>query len=499
MKGLQRIFGDMQKNGKLCRQADALIVGGGTVKELHENLEMVFTRLRRCNMTIKPSKLVIAPRSTTLFGWEFSQQAWRPSKHTINPLQVATPPSTVKQMRSWLGAAKQLSSGLKDYAKIFHPLEQEAAGKASADKILWSETLEKAFQSAKQLLATMQDIYYPLPEDKLYTYSDFAQDSMAVGGRLEIVRQFQDGSSKVLHGGFFSACLNATQRKWLPCEAECLGVKLVLEHFASKLRESKHQVTHYCDNMPTVLAYQRLKQGKFSASPRIAAFLTSVNTFNVNIVHKAGRDITLTDYISRNPPICSTKRCQVCAYVDEQVQIGDAIVHKISVQDILNEKYKMPYVQPAAWSKLQKKDPILAQLTKLINVGQKPEPKQTGGDFTILKSLYNHFSKGNLKINSAGLITLHQPDDSNTMRNLIVVPNNLFPGLVTSLHLKLQHPTKYQLNKIIGRYFYCPNSAAMVSECVDNCYTCIALKPMPPVIFFQKIPPSLKYLVPVFQ
>ena len=41
---LTRIFGDMQKNEKLCGQADALIVGGGTIKELHENLEMVFSR-----------------------------------------------------------------------------------------------------------------------------------------------------------------------------------------------------------------------------------------------------------------------------------------------------------------------------------------------------------------------------------------------------------------------------------------------------------------------
>lgn len=34
---LTRIFGDMQKDGRLCRQADALIVGGGTVDELRKN------------------------------------------------------------------------------------------------------------------------------------------------------------------------------------------------------------------------------------------------------------------------------------------------------------------------------------------------------------------------------------------------------------------------------------------------------------------------------
>ena len=135
---------------------------------------------------------------------------------------------------------------------------------------------------------------------------------------------------------------------------------------------------HYCDNLPTVLAYERLKQGKFSSSSRISAFLTTVNTFNVSIVHKAGKDIILTDYISRHPPECDTKRCQVCDFVEEQVLVGDSIVRKVSVADVLEGKYQMPYLQPNTWLKLQKKDQTLSKLNKLISVGQKPEPKRTG-------------------------------------------------------------------------------------------------------------------------
>ena len=92
---LTRIFGDMQRDRRLCRQADALIVGGGTVDALFCNLEEVFKRLRACGMTIKPSKLVICPKSTTLFGWEYSNQEWKPGPHKINPLVSATCPTTV--------------------------------------------------------------------------------------------------------------------------------------------------------------------------------------------------------------------------------------------------------------------------------------------------------------------------------------------------------------------------------------------------------------------
>ena len=236
---------------------------------LFANLKEVFSRLRRCNLTIKPSKLIICPRNTTLFGWEYENQAWKPGKHRLNPLQEAPEPLTVKQMRSWLGACKQFTAGLQAYAIKLHPLEQAVAGKASSERVVWTEDLSNSFRVAKEMLKSMQDIYYPTQDDRIITYSDYSEDSKAVGGRLEFIRIMEDGSEKTYHGGFFSACLSGSRRKWLPCEAECLGVKLVLEHFAPLLRESKHQIVHYCDNLPTVLAYERLKQGKFSSSSRI--------------------------------------------------------------------------------------------------------------------------------------------------------------------------------------------------------------------------------------
>ena len=150
-------------------------------------------------------------------------------------------------------------------------------------------------------------------------------------------------------------CLNTSQKRWLPCEAECLAVKLVLDHFSYAIRESKNPVTHYCNNLPTVMAYKRLKQGIFSASARIAAFLTTVNSFDVDIVHKVGKDLLLTDYLSRHPASCSNKRCQVCDYVKEQVFIGESIVNVVTVSDIKQGKYQMPYAQSSAWVALQGK------------------------------------------------------------------------------------------------------------------------------------------------
>ena len=107
-------------------------------------------------MTIKPSKLVICPRSTTLFGWEYMDQQWRPSAHKLNPLVSAECPVTVKQLRSWLGAAKQLSAGLENYATVFRSLEQLVAGKGSAERLVWSDENRAGFKKAKDLVASVK-------------------------------------------------------------------------------------------------------------------------------------------------------------------------------------------------------------------------------------------------------------------------------------------------------------------------------------------------------
>ena len=39
-------------------------------------------------------------------------------------------------------------------------------------------------------------------------------------------------------------------------------------------------------------------------------------------------------------------------------------------------------------------------------------------------------------------------------RDLTVVPRQVLPGLLSALHLKLGHPSKYQLTKVFHRYFF---------------------------------------------
>ena len=73
------------------------------------------------------------------------------------------------------------------------------------------------------------------------------------------------------------------------CEGEALGVKLISKHFSPHIRENKNVTTVYTDNLPTVHAWRRMKTGAFSASARVASFLTGLSALTVEVVHKPGK------------------------------------------------------------------------------------------------------------------------------------------------------------------------------------------------------------------
>ena len=124
---------------------------------------------------VKPSKVIINPDKIILFRWLWNQGGWKPTSHTVTPVVKAEHPITVRQIRGFLGAVKQISPCIKDYAIQLAPLEKIVAGKNLLETIMLTEELEAHFQRIKQVLTSIETYYIPNPEDTLHTYSDWSQ------------------------------------------------------------------------------------------------------------------------------------------------------------------------------------------------------------------------------------------------------------------------------------------------------------------------------------
>ena len=252
--------------------------------------------------------------------------------------------------------------------------------------------------------------------------------------------------------------------------------------------ENKNVTTIHTDNLPTVHAWKRMKAGAFSTSARVASFLTGLSTLSVELVHRPGRKMLVSDYNSRHPNSCTEPRCKICDFAFNLQQLGDnatPMICSISASDVENGTAKMPFLQKAAWAKVQATDKAHQMLFKLIETSGIPERKKTTGDHTRVKRLHNLYRNGQLKIDRDGLTTVKHIDNAGNEFNAISVPHNFFPGLVQSLHLKLNHPSKAQMHRLISRYFYCAGYTRIVNDVVANCQLCRSLQELPKELFSE--------------
>ena len=104
-----RVLGELIQEGIVAKIADDLYCGGDTPEELRYNWEHVLSALFENGLRLSAKRTVIAPKTTTILGWIWSEGTIRASPHHTTALATCDPPTTVKGLRSFIGAVKVLA------------------------------------------------------------------------------------------------------------------------------------------------------------------------------------------------------------------------------------------------------------------------------------------------------------------------------------------------------------------------------------------------------
>ena len=465
-----RILGDLIQEGIIAKICDDLYVGGDTPGELLTNWTRVLETLIKNGVYLSAPKTIVNPRSAIILGWVWSLGTITASPHRISTLSSCTRPVTVKDMRSFLGAYKILSRVIPDCAGFLSPLEESVAGKSSPDVILWSDTLISMFDVAQKNLANNRTITLPLSEDQLWIVTDGSVKQRGIGATMFAMRH-----SKLHLCGFFSAKLRKHQVTWLPCEIEALGIGAAVKHFSPYIIRSSQQTHILTDSKPCVQGFEKLCRGEFSNSPRITSFLSTVSRYQVLIQHLAGEANTPADFSSRNAPECTHPRCQICTFI---TSMEDSVVRSLSVSDIESGKVRLPYTSRPSWRQTQSESPDLRRVHAHLTQGTRPSKKASG-----IKDIKRYLQV--VTIASDGLLIVKRDQPFSHSQDRIVVPRSVLSGLLTALHVKLDHPSRHQLKGVTQRYFYALDLDNAITQVTEACHACASLKslPLPPPQF----------------
>ena len=461
---MSRVLGHLVQEGVVAKIADDLYVGGQTPTELLNNWKRVLSALSSCDIVLSPPKTIISPKSTSILGWIWSQGNLRASPHRISTLSTCARPTTVKGLRSFLGAYKFLARVIPNCSAFLAPLEQLAAGRQSSEPIKWTDTHDVAFHQAQTHLLNHKTITLPRADDRLWLVTDGAVRNHGIAATLYVNR-----GKEIRVAGYFSAKLKERQTSWLPCEVEALCIASSIRHFSPYIIQSVYPASILTDSEPCVKAYARLMRGSFSHSSRVTTFLSVASRFAVTIQHLAGTANVPSDFGSRNAPPCSDSRCQICSFVHEY---EESVVLRVEVSDIISGATRMPFTTRSAWQTTQTECSDLRRVHAHLSQGTRPSKKLTN-----IKDVKRYLQVSTIA--KDGLLVVIRTEPFAPAQERIVVPRHVLQGLLTALHLRLDHPTQYQLKQVFNRYFYALDFDAAVTLLYSHCHTCVSLRKLP--------------------
>lgn len=488
---LCRVLGDYIDAGHCVALRDDIIIGGNSVDEALSNYEKVLLKLNDNNLKLSPGKVRIFPSDTEIYGYRIKDGCIEPSPHIVKSLGLSSVESltTVKKVNSWKGLYKCLIGHLPALAMVMSPFDTATGGRNSSESFSWSPQLISAFNVAMSHLQKINKTYLPAPSEQLLLLPDTMSVLPCTGWVMYTQRD-----SKMLPVTYCSAKLKPYMVRWFPCEKEAVGTVLAIEHCSHWISESDLTTLVGPDSSAVVQATELMRKGKHSSSPRLQSLLASINRRNVKFFHnsaKSGKHI-VPDSLSRlKDTSCKSKDCAVERFLDDiplQLESMSSTLLSISLEDPLlpaiiaatstelselltSKSGPIPLGSRRTWIDIQKSDPDCNAVFKQKSSGDLPRKKKTNSDINkIFKASIIH----------QGLLVVRAFDDKK-MREVdkVVIPPTYLDSVLTVLHIKLNHPTQFQLKQVFERHFFSPKLENALNALYQGCHICISLQKFP--------------------
>ena len=357
-----------------------------------------------------------------------------------------------------------LARVVPDCPSLLAPLDSSTAGRQFNDRVDWTDTLHQAFKSAQDKLHSNRTIALPRPEDELWIVTDGSVKESGIGATMYAMQE-----GKLKRSGFFSAKLGGRRVTWLPCEIQALSIAEAIRHLSPYIVQSHHKALVLTESKSCVQAYEKLCRGKFSVSPRVSTFLSVVSRYQASVRHLSGSANVSSDFTSRNAPTCTDQRCQICTFTK---RMEDSVVQRITTADITSGKYALPFCSRSAWLAIQSNCPDMRRIQAHLRQGTRPSKKKQNARYV---KRYLHVAT----VAHDGLLVVRRNDPFSHARDCIIVPPPVLDGLITALHIQLDHPSTHQLRQVRHRYLYALDLDKAIETITHGCHHCASLRNVP--------------------
>ncbi|KAK4381837.1 Retrovirus-related Pol polyprotein from transposon.6 [Sesamum angolense] len=274
---------------------DDFTVYGGSFDECLSHLAKVLRRCIETNLVLNFEKCHFMVDQGIVLGHVISSRGIEVDKAKVDLIVNLPYPTSVREIRSFLGHAGFYRRFIKDFAKIAQPLSQLLQKDAN---FVFGGDCQEAFDELKRALTSAPIIQPPdwsTPFEIMCDASNYAVGAV-LGQKIE----------KTHHVIYYaSKTLDAAQCNYSTTEKELLAIVFALDKFRSYLLGSK--IVVFSDHA----ALKHLLSKKES-KPRLIRWILLLQEFDLTIKDRKGSENLVADHLSRlireedDTPICDS-------------------------------------------------------------------------------------------------------------------------------------------------------------------------------------------------
>lgn len=467
---MERIFGD-QRFHSLLLYLDDVVVFSSTFEQHLERLELVFGRLREHGLKLKLKKCHFFQPEVKFLGHVVSASGVSTDPDKISAVKNWTTPSTVAELRSFLGFAsyyRRFVQGFARYAAPLHKLVAKLQPHPGRNGTSRRATLRDHWDwGCDQAFNTLRDKLISAP---VLGYADFSKpfvlevDASGLGLGAVLSQEQEGGLQRPI--AYASRGLRPTERNmdnYSAMKLELLALKwAVTDKFRDYLLGTKFIVL--TDNNP--LCY--LRTAKLGAvEQRWAAQLA---LFDFTLEYRPGSSNKNADALSRLPAaLVPASMEEVVSGISVPAEIKH-VVAPVEVQAI----DACPSRSKADLQRLQSEDPVLRAFTVYWRRGSPPTAPERSKELPAVLELVRQWA--NLVIHEGVLYRKTHVPGSTTPAWQLLLPQALQGEVLTALHDNHGHQGVERTADLVRQRCYWPFMQRDVERWCRECQRCVVAK-----------------------
>ena len=249
-----------------------------------QRLRMVLCRLREANHRLGHKKCTLARSSVIILRHLMSEEGLQPDQRLLDSIREIQPPTTVSQVRSFLGLVNYYHRFIKGFSNIVAPLNRLL----EKNKLFeWTAKCAEAYEKLKAVLLQQPVVVYPDFTIPFRLYTDASNAGLGA-----ILAQQQDGKERIICCA--SRSLSKSEQNYSATKKECLTVVWGIKNFSNYLIANHFKV--YTD----LYSLQWLCSMKHE-SALLHRWATQLEDYDFEVLHRPGENQGHVDALSRLP------------------------------------------------------------------------------------------------------------------------------------------------------------------------------------------------------